>query len=1160
MRNALRWIVPVLLAISGSRVCLAQSINSGDIRGIVTDTTGALIPGVTVSVLNVDTGVSKDFTTNQDGLFDTSSIVAGRYTITFKREGFDRFVRGPVTVDVGFTTVNAQLKIGQVSQEVTISTDVPLLNTESGDQTATLEANTMAELPQVGGENGQDWENFMILLPGAVGCGGGCSQGASNPGQEVSTNGNLPFTNVLADGATTTLPASQNANPTVFEDIQELQVSLSSFSAQYGVGGLVINQITKGGGDKFHGSAYEYLQNDAFNAAGYQFNASATVPFLRYDNFGGTISGPVAIRPSLRKKMFFFFGYDQIVNHTVSTGFQTVPTAAVRGGDFTGGYTLYDPTTQTIAHDAKGNPYPVRKSFLEEYGRNAIPSTLFDPVSAKFQQYYPTGSNTVGYPVTGTVNSAGVDSNNWYYSDPQPRPWRRYFGRLDYDITPNNRLTMSDTQGDEIENGDNQVTNCPIACQLGDVDNNNAQITDVWNISSRTINEARIGYTDQLNFFSDSTTGQGYPAQLGWQFAKENILPAVQFVRNYPYAWIEPATNAEYKEFVYEPSDVVTMIRGKHILHFGGEIALYRDDATPWGNINAGTLQFSGQYTEQWTVDPTTGVASPNSTSGEEYADFLLGYPNNWSASYTPEFGARLKKPQMFVQDDWKLRQNLTVNLGLRYEISHGFNEITGNEATFDPTVKNDDGTLGAYWYGSTHANGRTALQANVFSTVLPRVGFSWLPKSNTTVRGGMGLYSYNFSLDNFGAGMGAAVSSSGSFADESNGIYPVTKFSGSGTLYPLGGGPSTALPYTSASTDPGRFNGQSGQFNDFNTPIPKIWQWNLGVERAFRTDYVATVAYVGSHGLDLTFPTDVNSVPLNHLSSNDTQYRPFTNFQGLPGNLYQAISNYHSLQVTINKRMSNGLSLSFNYVWSKLLDDQDSSGWGSHAGPQDFQYASTLGTDLAGRNYGLSNFDVRNAFKGYAVYQLPFGKGKMFLSNNALADAVVGGWELAGTVVETAGNPFQVFGTNNTYTQSGSQYPNLVPGVSTAAANRNPRCAPGPAPGTGGCTNAWTNPAAFSDPANGAFGALGRDPLIGPGVNYFNISGAKSFNLPWEGVKFQIRCDTTNTFNHASFGTPSVGLATPAANGIFTSAAPQQITGTSVGGRNIQLGAHLSF
>jgi hypothetical protein len=229
--NLYRKVAAVLCcAFALVTLSLAQSTNSGDIRGTVTDSTGALVPDVTVTVQNVDTGVSKDYPTNHDGLYDTGSIVAGNYLLTFKRQGFETLVRGPITLEVGFTTVNGQLKLGATTTQITVNTDVPLLHTEGGDQTSTLEAKDMAELPNIGGSNGPDWENFMILLPGAAGT-PGSGAGSSNPGQEVSTNGNMPFTNVLADGASTTLPSSQNANPAVFEDVQELQVSLSTFSA-----------------------------------------------------------------------------------------------------------------------------------------------------------------------------------------------------------------------------------------------------------------------------------------------------------------------------------------------------------------------------------------------------------------------------------------------------------------------------------------------------------------------------------------------------------------------------------------------------------------------------------------------------------------------------------------------------------------------------------------------------------------------------------------------------------------------------------------------------------------------------------------------------------------------------------------------------------------
>ena len=260
MTNLHRCVLPLFLVLA-SAACFAQSTNSGDIRGSVTDSSGALIPGVKITVLDIETGVAKEFTTNQDGLYDTSSIVTGSYQLTFTKDGFERLVRGPVTVQVGFTTVNAELVVGAATQSVSVTADVPLLQTETMEQSTTLESKSMSQLPQVT----QDWENFMILIPGATGTPGG-SQGSSNPGQEVAINGNLPYSNILADGASTTLSHSQNANPAVFETVSELQINTSAFSAQYGVGGVIFNQISKGGTNKFHGSAYEYFQNDALTA------------------------------------------------------------------------------------------------------------------------------------------------------------------------------------------------------------------------------------------------------------------------------------------------------------------------------------------------------------------------------------------------------------------------------------------------------------------------------------------------------------------------------------------------------------------------------------------------------------------------------------------------------------------------------------------------------------------------------------------------------------------------------------------------------------------------------------------------------------------------------------------------------------------------------
>ena len=216
--SILRFIAIAVIGILGLSSAFAQSTNSGDIRGTVTDSTGALLPGATVTVTNNNTGVTKVLTTNDAGLYDTNSIVVGNYKLVFEHAGFETFERSSITLEVGTSTVNAQLKVGSTSQSIVVNTDIPLLTTESGSQSTTLEAKSMAVLPNVG----QDWENFAILIPGSSGSYG--SQGSTNPGQEISANGNLPYSNVLADGSTTTLSHSANSDVSVFETVAELQI------------------------------------------------------------------------------------------------------------------------------------------------------------------------------------------------------------------------------------------------------------------------------------------------------------------------------------------------------------------------------------------------------------------------------------------------------------------------------------------------------------------------------------------------------------------------------------------------------------------------------------------------------------------------------------------------------------------------------------------------------------------------------------------------------------------------------------------------------------------------------------------------------------------------------------------------------------------------
>src|SRR5665213_2991250 len=375
------------------------------------------------------------------------------------------------------------------------------------------------------------------------------------------------------------------------------------------------------------------------------------------------------------------------------------------------------------------------------------------------------------------------------------------------------------------------------------------------------INEARFGFTDQLNFFSPFSNGQGYPDKLGVKWAVADAFPNFSFNN---YLGLGSPSNAVYREMLFDPSDVVTLIAGRHVLHFGGEFLISRADSTAWGNQNPGSVDFQGYYTDQeLNSQAAPGQPDAQVTDPTDYADFLLGYSADWYGNVNPEWGGRLKNPQAFIQDDIKVRPNLTVNLGLRWAGTTGWREVKGNIAAFDPTVinpgKDPNGltnSLGAEWFAFSHANGRTTLQAPIWNTFMPRVGASWTVRPNTIIRGGFGLYNYTWSEDTYGGGMGNALGSAGGAFDPSGGIYPQLLLDSDGNINSEGGyGKSMRQLYVAAPTIPNANNGNRLSYNMYHTPVPKIWQYNVTVQHEFGSTMMVSAAYVGSHGYNLNFP-----------------------------------------------------------------------------------------------------------------------------------------------------------------------------------------------------------------------------------------------------------------------------------------------------------------
>ena len=1127
MRNKFRLGIMLAIAL-GVSPAFAQNSNSGDIRGTATDVTGAVLPGVTVTVQDVDKGDIRTFKTDGAGLFDTGSIVTDHYTVTFTKDGFGTYVRGPVTLDVETLTINGMLKIGAATETVTVTDDVPLMQTETGMQGTTLAEQEMQDLP-----NSNGWENFVILMPGTSGTPSG--QGGNNPGQAASVNGNAVFYNVLGDGVTMSLPSNGNSMDYNFDSLQEIQMVTSVPSAQYENGGAIYNQISKGGTSRFHGDLFEYFQNNALNAASYAFGQPSSVPIQRANTYGGSFGGYVPGKP-FSKKLFFFFNYNGSQSYGGSSnGFETVPTTAMMNGDFTGmevqqpngtwvPLQIYDPTTQTV--DPSGTLH--RRTFQDEYGSMKIPSTMLSAAALNIQKTFPAAN--VSNP---TVNH-GVTTNNVFYNVPSNSPSYSYFYRADYDITSKNRLTATQYYW---KGEFNELSNdCPINCTSAVGSAITATVSDVWTFSADKINEFHLGLSTQNNLFIPESIGKGYPSKLGINWAKADLFPEVNFTNCEPYC-LGPGTNAIQHQVMFEPSDVVTMIKGRHVLHFGGEFLDQQINATLWGNVDAGATNFTGAYTKANQNDALMGNA---------YADFLLGDVNSWSANNTPEFYPRMKTVQLFFQDDFKLRPNLTINLGLRWEGWEGMGEAHGNERSWDPTVKNpgvdplgNANTPGAIWYAQTAANGRTRVIAPVWNTYLPRFGASWQMKPNTVIRGGIGIYAYNLQEGPSAySEIGFAKGQSGSVSDNTNSILPVLQLDQDGSVNNQGAaGQSINASYLNAPTTPDALNGQNVSFAYYHEPLNKIWQYNLEVQREISRDLAAKIAYVGSHGFDQLFGIDLNQIPAGKRGPDDlgttnpaNNARPFPNYSSIGGNSLVGISNYNALQATIQKRMSSGVDFNFNYTWSKFLDENDPCAWNCATNTVQDMYNPRA-------NYGPSAFDIRSMFKGRVIYKVPFGRGQRFLNNSALLDEIIGGWQTSATIQWQSGNPFTVTNSNdNSFSQAGSQRPNVVAGVN---------------PYTGAHKiDHWWNPDAFVQPADTTFGNTSRNSLRGPGLSNINFSFGKNFTI-WRESKFQLRADANNVLNHPSFGLPVAS---------WTAGEPTPINSVTVGGRSVELIGRFSF
>jgi hypothetical protein len=1073
----------------------AQNRNAGEIRGTITDSSGARVPDATVTITNTSTGVTTEVVSGSTGVYDAPSVEPGNYEVAVSKAGFKKFVRSGIVLHVEAITVDAVLEVGTFAQEVTVTAAAPLVTTETSERRTTLTSVTVVELPNVG----RSWYDLTGQLPGVNpgGSSGTVSSGTAQDasGQGVGVNGAAGWQeNWLVDGGVGTFPVSQNPDllQVPLEAISEINFSTSNFSAEYGNGVAVFNVITKSGTNKFHGSLFEFVQNDKFEAR--NFFAPSPTP-LRWNEYGGTVGGPIR-----RDKAFFFFSFQRNPTNSTAPTFYTFPTAAMKSGDFSapGLPTVYDPASLVCAGGVC-----TRTAFPN----NSVPQNRIDPVAAKIQAYLPT------------PNLPGL-FNNYYFNSASPTTTTWYNGRVDYNISSRNRLTG--TIMVVPQNSYTIAPTCPMSCNADYIRETQGQITDVWTLSPGLVNEFRESAVREYGTWSSPDMGKGYPQKIGLPNAPANSFPNITVDGVVPTS-IGGGLSALLGFATYTTSDTLTWIKGKHILKFGGEYNKFQDNQA-WANVDSGDYDFSGIF----TTNPAEGFSG-----GLGYADFLLGLPDSWGVSMSPETGLRSSNFQAFAQDDYKVTPHLTLNLGVRYIAQAGWTEVHDRIGNFDPTLMNPGtGTLGALCFAGQTFGGHhcpRAQQRTIWDIFDPRIGFAWSPKNAWSVRASYAINTMMWGANSFSSGWAPGWAIQGSLATTDM-LTPVFNFAQ--------GPPAGSIIYpTAAARTPDMLNGQGVTYMPYDTPATYTQQWHLDIQHQIRGSIVIDAGYVGTRGVHLLFGRDIDQVTAAAIGEYgapgvDMQpYRPYPQYYGIGTNLYDGISNYHSFQFSARKEFSHGLSFIVNYTAAKTLDTTTTPGWCCSS--DTWQNAYNPRAD-----YGLALSDVPQLLNGSFVYELPAGSGKAFLNRGGVLNGVLGGWQLSSTFQLHPGLPFTpTIGTANLDgSLAGAWFPNRLSKGTLA----NPSI------------NLWFDPNAFAQPDPYTFGNSGRDILRGPSWKNMNLSLAKNFRIRQlgDGGRLQVRVDAYDVFNHANFGMPNASLGT-AGVGVISSALTN---------RNLQLGAKLSF
>ena len=1006
-----------VLAVFCSVVLVAQQ-GRGLIFGSVTDSSGAPIAGAQVRVSNVDTNAVTTLTSGSQGDYQTPEIPVGRYQVTVDQTGFKQVVRSGIVLQVGQRAeVNVQLSVGSVEEKVEVTADAPLVDTSTATVGQVVENKRIEELPL----NGRNALALMFLTPAVKSQAGATNSGFADRGtalSSVSINGGpSSVNNFLLDGGNNNQAFVQdlNVNPTV-DAIQEFRVQSGVMSAEYGftLGG-VVNIVSKSGTNDVHGSAYEFVRNNAFDARN---TFAPGVPPYRYNQYGGAIGGPIWI-PKVyngRNKTFFFFNIEEWQYTLGSNPIATVPTAAERAGDFSNLFdvsgkliTIYDPATT--------RPNPSGSGFIRDpFPNNNIPSNRLDPVVQNYYKLVPLPNRT--------PTNAFTHANNYIADAFQHEHMQQYLPKLNHYFSEKNSAFFRFMYFNHFNDNGGNIYSAPIlAYRYDNLEARNAVFGDNHTISATLFNDFRLGLARNYFPFQNASYGLGIPQQLG--------LPAS--VPPYEVPQISAGLPGASDQSVgvrgqttWQLVDAVTWVLGAHSLKFGFEGRLQNSN-----NFQPTTL--SGSYT---FASALTGNPQSQAGTGSGTATFDLGAVSSATTVTGVGQSAQGYSLSGFVQDDWRATRRLTVNLGLRYDYQPWPVERHNGISGFLPGVTNSlNGLQGAVGYAGQDF-GRTPYTSTPMAFG-PRVGFAWdvAGNSKTVIRGGYGIYYENiFSRDFFGSAAGFSSTSTAYNPAGNNANFPAFQFSQ--------GLPSPPIQPLGSLLGPSAFLGQGVNFNEPDRNLPTSQQWDFTIQRQLPGDWAVEVGYTGNHAVHLVAGGyDLNQLPDQYLGLGTALQNNVPNpYAGIvPGSLggstitqlqalkpfpyYSVVtvfnptlgnSIYHAGILTVQKRLSHGLVLLAAYTKSKLISDSVSVpvNFGPVVQTTTVGYQDPVYNRRLERSLDPTNVAQRFVLSG--VYELPVGRGKLLSIDNGVLNAIFGGWQTQGILTLQTGLPIVITGANN--------------------------------------------------------------------------------------------------------------------------------------------------